>query len=83
MKKTTKITIITAIASIITGSYLSLQSLTSMKEESLLLQNIEAIAAGEETDHIYYCYGEGEVVCPSSGQKMKGYYMNLSLDDFE
>lgn len=44
----------------------------------LSIQNVEALAAGEELGD-YACWGRGEVDCPN-GTKVKYYANNLSLD---
>lgn len=47
---------------------------------SILLQNVEALAAGEDEGiGEYGCYGEGLVDCPS-GEKVEIYINNLRLD---
>ena len=39
-----------------------------------ILKNIEALAS-EEKGVIYYCIGEGNEICPSTGKKVKGFYI--------
>lgn len=46
---------------------------------SILLQNIEALAAGEEGVGEYACYGEGTVDCPN-GIKVEFYFNNIRLN---
>lgn len=45
----------------------------------LCLQNVEALAEGEETLPHYACYGEGDVTCPN-GSKAAVVVWHLSLD---
>lgn len=43
-----------------------------------VLMNIEALA-DNETEEEYFCYGNGTVVCPSSGKLVGGYFKTRSL----
>ena len=47
----------------------------------LLLENIEALASGEDSAR-YFCYGVGSVDCPN-GKKVEIVRTNFSLDDYE
>lgn len=49
------------------------------KTSILLLENIEALASGEDSTH-YFCYGTGSVDCPN-GRKVEFVRTNFSLDD--
>lgn len=54
---------------------------SSVKENdsSLMLENMEALAQGEEGFN-YICYGTGSIDCPIGYAKVEGYYMYNSLD---
>ena len=54
--------------------------LTSLKTttEQLLLENIEALAAGEDSLP-YSCIGSGSVDCPATGVKVKFIYSGFRL----
>ncbi|MBB4043249.1 NVEALA domain-containing protein [Bacteroides reticulotermitis] len=49
------------------------------KVSSLLLQNIEALAA-DEHDRSKYCFGVGSVDCPTSYQKAEYYGIGISIE---
>ena len=51
------------------------------KTSVLLLENIEALASGEDSTH-YFCYGIGSVDCPD-GRKVEFVRDNFSLNYYE
>lgn len=45
----------------------------------IVLENIEALAGNEAGEEEYFCYGNGTVVCPSSGKLVGGYFKTRNL----
>lgn len=65
--------------SIMVTNFLLVKSKDSINN-SILLQNVEALAAGEDEGiGDYGCYGEGTVDCPNR-KKVEIYINNLRLD---
>lgn len=48
---------------------------------NLLLENAEALAAGESFDNVH-CVGTGSVVCPANNSKVDAVYSGYSLETF-
>lgn len=50
------------------------QNKQSENKRTLRLENIEALAVGEEGGgNSTFCYGSGSLTCPRNGNKVKGY----------
>ena len=45
-----------------------------------VLANVEALASNEIIGNGYFCYGEGKIVCPDTGQMVAGYYKKRNLE---
>lgn len=45
-----------------------------------VLDNVEALAQNEIIEHGYVCYGTGNVICPSSGERVAGYQKRRNLE---
>ena len=45
-----------------------------------ILDNVEALASKEIIKNEYICYGDGNVICPSSGELVAGYYKKRNLE---
>ena len=48
-------------------------------KNDITLANIEALTNTEETNR-YVCYGQGNVTCPYTEEKVMGYYQRLNLE---
>ena len=48
----------------------------------MLLENVEALAAGE-IDKPYTCAGMGTLDCPSSSVKVRAIYIGYSLEKYD
>ena len=56
---------------------------TESKVDSLLLNNVEAIAAGEGGSTPVRCFGSGVVLCPINQKYVDFYVSGYSLEDFD
>ncbi|RGN35877.1 NVEALA domain-containing protein [Bacteroides oleiciplenus] len=74
--KINKILVIVAVIAAITGGYIQ-KSQSSSEVSSLLLENVEALARGENDG--VYCFGIGTVDCPLNNTKVDSYYAPYSL----
>lgn len=63
---------------------LSTKNVTSHKnvKSTLLLYNVEALAADNEHAAITHCYGTGTLDCPISHKKVEYIFGGYSLEDF-
>lgn len=52
----------------------------SVEMNALMLENVEALAAGENNSKIY-CWGKGSIDCPNNKEKVSYVYQNYSLFD--
>lgn len=55
-------------------------SLKEPRVNTLLLDNVEALAADDEYKEPYTCWGSGSVVCPATGVKVEVIYSGYSLE---
>ena len=79
MKKVSK----TLAVALIALSAMYIKSKEQSAHELLLLNNIEALASGEDNNldkADYYCYGRGNIDCPISGEKVNTVIKVYSLD---
>ncbi len=67
-----------AIAAVSTAIFLKTNQSNPNVVSDTVLMNIEALA-GNEAEEEYFCYGNGTVVCPSSGKLVAGYFKTRSL----
>jgi putative membrane protein len=81
MKKVSKTLAVALIA--LSAMYIKSMTKEQSAHELLLLNNIEALASGEDNNldkADYYCYGRGNIDCPISGEKVNTVIKVYSLD---
>ena len=81
MKKASKTLAVALIA--LSAMYIKSMTKEQSAHEVLLLNNIEALASGEDNNldkADYYCYGRGNIDCPISGEKVNTVIKVYSLD---
>ena len=67
----------------LSAMYIKSMTKEQSAHELLLLNNIEALASGEDNNldkADYYCYGRGNIDCPISGEKVNTVIKVYSLD---
>lgn len=79
MKKKVKILILAALSVMVTICSL-LGNRQSVEMNVLMLENVEALAAGEDAGKII-CFGIGSVDCPKNKKKVTHVYHKYSLFD--
>lgn len=68
-----------AIATASTAVFIKTSQSNQHVLNDIVLMNIEALADNETEEEEYFCYGDGTVVCPSSGKLVGGYFKTRSL----
>lgn len=66
---------------IVVVCFVAKQSSQNKKVSSLLLYNIEALAANDEITKPVRCFGIGSVDCPASQEKVEMYFIGYSLEE--